>query len=81
MFIAHSGSEVVVIVGSVEITMLKVLVPFPAEFVALTVKMNVPAAVGVPETTPVVSFKLKPAGSVRLDIDQVMGTVPVAVSF
>jgi len=61
-------------------TMLRVFVPFPAEFVALTVKLNVPIVVGVPEMTPVVSFKLRPAGNVRLEIDQVIGVEPVAVS-
>jgi hypothetical protein len=60
--------------------MLRALVPFPAAFVALTVKLNVPAAVGVPEITPVVGFKLKPAGRLRADIDQVIGAVPVAAS-
>ena len=69
-----------VIVGGAAMTMLKALVPFPAEFVALTVKLNVPIVVGVPDITPVVSFKLKPAGSTRLDMDQVIGVVPVAVS-
>jgi hypothetical protein len=60
--------------------MLSAFVPFPAEFVALTEKLNEPAVVGVPDITPVVSFKLKPAGSVRLDIDQVIGVVPDAAS-
>ena len=68
------------IVGGAVITMFKAFVPFPAEFVALTVKLNVPAVVGVPEINPVVSFKLRPAGSVRLEIDQVIGVVPVAAS-
>jgi hypothetical protein len=72
--------EAVVIVGTAVITMLRAFVPFPAVFVALTVKLNVPAVVGVPDITPVVSFKLKPAGSVRLDIDQFIGVDPVAVS-
>ena len=42
--------------------------------------MNLPAVVGVPEITPVASFKLNPSGRTRLDIDQVIGVVPVAVS-
>jgi len=59
-------------------TMLRDFVLFPAEFVALTEKLNVPIVVGVPVISPVVSFKIKPAGSVRLEIDQVMGVEPVA---
>ena len=59
---------------------LRAFVPFPAAFVALTEKLNVPAVVGVPVINPVVSFKLRPAGSMRLDIDQVIGVVPVAAS-
>ena len=69
-----------VIVGTAVTTMLRAFVPLPVTFVALTVKLNVPIAVGVPEITPVVSFKLRPAGSVRLDMDQVIGVVPVAAS-
>ena len=52
----------------------------PAEFVGLTVKLNVPANVGVPVIAPVVPFKLKPVGNVPLDIDQFIGVVPVALS-
>jgi len=59
-------------------TILSALVTFPAEFVALTVKLYVFAVVGVPEITPVVAFKVRPAGSVRLEIDHVIGTDPVA---
>jgi len=69
-----------VIVGTAVTTMLRVLVPLPVAFVALTVKLNVPIAVGVPVMAPVVSFKLSPVGSVRLEIDQVIGFVPFAVS-
>ena len=61
-------------------TILRAFVLFPAVFVALTEKLNVPAAVGVPEINPVVSFKTRPVGNVRLDIDQVIGVVPVAAS-
>ena len=66
------------IVGTAVTTMLRALVPLPVAFVALTVKLNVPIAVGVPVIAPVASFKLRPAGSVRLEIDQVIGVVPVA---
>ena len=68
------------IVGTAEMIILKALVAFPAEFVALTVKLNVPSAVGVPEITPVVAFKLRPAGNVRAEISQAIGAVPVAAS-
>jgi len=61
-------------------TMLRALVLFPAEFVALIKKLNVPVTDGVPEITPVATFKLKSFGSLPLDIDQVIGVVPVAVS-
>jgi hypothetical protein len=45
-----------------------------------TAKLEVPAAVGVPSRTPVAD-RLRPAGSVPEDTDQVYGTVPpVAVS-
>jgi hypothetical protein len=60
--------------------MLRDLVPFPAEFVALAVKVNVPIVVGVPEIIPLDVFKLKPVGSLPLETDQVIGVVPVASS-
>ena len=53
---------------------------FPAEFVALTVKLKVPIAVGVPVIAPVDTFILKPVGSLPLVIDQVIGVVPVTLS-
>ena len=52
----------------------------PAAFAALTVKLNVPVAVGVPVIAPVDAFKLRPVGSEPPDIDQVIGVEPVAVS-
>ena len=69
-----------VIVGTAVITMLRVFVLFPAAFVALTEKLNVPIAVGVPVITPMVPFKLRPAGSTPLAINHVIGVVPVAAS-
>ena len=74
------GSVGTVIAGTAVITMLNDFVLFPTAFSALTEKVNVPVAVGVPEITPVVSFKLRPVGSVRLVIDKVIGVDPVAVS-
>jgi hypothetical protein len=41
-------------------TILSALVTFPAAFVALIVKLDVPIAVGVPVIAPVVAFKFKP---------------------
>ena len=61
-------------------TILRLLVVFPAELVALTVKLDVPIAVGAPDINPVSASKLKPAGRVPLEIDQVIGAVPVAFS-
>jgi hypothetical protein len=59
--------------------MLSDLVTLPALFVALTVKLDVPAAVGVPVIDPDVPFKLKPAGRLPLAIAHVIGAVPVAM--
>jgi len=79
--------ESVVTAGIRVITILKSFVVFPTEFVALTVKfiavdveLNTTASTGVPEITPVVSFKLKPVGSALFTNDHVIGVVPVAVS-
>ena len=77
-----SGKEVVVIDGDVGaglMTMLSALVAFPAAFVALTVKSDVAAVVGVPVITPVAVFKLSPPGRLPLAIAQVIGAVPVAL--
>ena len=71
----------VVIAGACAVavtTILKAPVPVPAAFVALTVKLNVPAVVGVPEITPAL-LKFKPLGRLPLSIDQV-GAVPVALN-
>ena len=73
----------VVIVGataSVSMVMLNCFESDDTEFVALTVKLNVSADVGVPEIAPVVLFKLNPVGRLPLAIDHVIGVVPVAVS-
>ena len=61
-------------------TMLNALVVEPPALSALTVKLNVPATVGVPDITPVVPFKLKPVGRPPPFIDQDIGVVPVAAS-
>ena len=68
------------IVGADVISILRSFVPNPAEFVALTVKLNVPIADGVPVIAPVDTFMLKPVGSLPLVMDQVIGVVPVTLS-
>ena len=40
-------------------------------FVAPTLKVDVPAVVGVPVIAPVEEFRVRPAGSAPLTIDQV----------
>src|SRR5262249_8626573 len=56
--------------------MLSALVPLCAPAVTWTVKLEVPAVVGVPEITPVAAVRVSPAGNVPLAIDQVYGGVP-----
>ena len=46
------------------------------ESVARTVKLDVPALVGVPEMTPVVPFSDSPPGNVPLTIVQLIGAFP-----
>ena len=46
---------------------------------ACTTKLKVPVAVGVPERTPVLVFRVRPAGSVPLMVLHVNGAVPLAV--
>jgi hypothetical protein len=70
----------VVITGSAVTTILSCFVVFPVTFVALIVKLNVPAVVGVPVINPVPAFKLKPAGKVPLATAQVIGDEPLAAS-
>ena len=69
-----------VIVGISVMTMLRFIVALPVALAALTVELYVPLTVGMPVIVPVVSFRLKPVGSVPLDTDHVIGTVPVAMS-
>jgi hypothetical protein len=47
---------------------------------ALTVNVDVPVVVGVPEITPVVGARLKPVGNAPLSTLHVMGASPVAVT-
>jgi hypothetical protein len=56
----------VLMVGFVPMLITSVAVPVlqaPAPLVALIVTLDVPAAVGVPEITPVLVFTVRPAGS------------------
>jgi len=74
------GKDGVVIIGISEIMMLRFTVAFPTEFVALTVKLNVPVTVGIPVIAPVDAFRLRPVGIVPPLTAQVIGVVPVAAS-
>ena len=58
-------------------TIVNCFVSLPATFAALTVKLDAPAAVGVPQINPFVS-NVKPAGRLPLVIDQVIGVDPFA---
>jgi hypothetical protein len=49
--------------GGLLIVKVNVALPVPPELVALMVTLYVPAAVGVPEITPVVVFTVNPPGS------------------
>jgi hypothetical protein len=73
------GSSVVVIFGGAVIVIDNTFVALPAALVALTVKLEVPCAVGVPDITPAVD-RLSPVGSVPLCNDHVIGVEPVADS-
>jgi hypothetical protein len=84
------GNDVVVMVGAVPvpppppppvdaIVIESGFVPFPAALAALTVKVNVPAAVGVPDITPAPE-SVKPPGNEPLSLLHVMGASPVASS-
>jgi hypothetical protein len=42
----------------------------------VTLKVHIPAVVGVPEIAPFVEFRVSPAGIAPELIDQVYGTVP-----
>ena len=68
-----------VIVGISVMTMLRFLMALPAELVAQTEKLDVPAVVGVPVIVPLAVFKFSPVGRLPLNIAHVIGVVPVAV--
>ncbi len=55
------------------------LADWPSESVTTRSKVEVPSEVGVPETSPVVVSRVRPAGRVPLATDQVSGPVPPEV--
>ena len=67
-------------VAAALITILRAFVALPAVFVALTVMLYVPDLVGVPEIVPVLEVNLTSDGKLPLEIDQVIGVVPFALS-
>jgi hypothetical protein len=82
-FCAPLGSELVVMVTGVTAAATVILNDCAAvcgvgavESITLTVKLNVPAVVGVPEITPVDAAKLNPAGSIPALTLQLYGVVP-----
>ena len=71
------GSVVVVMLGSGAIVMLKACVPlWELASVTCTVKLLVPEAVGVPEITPVLLFRVKPFGNEPAVTVKVLAPVP-----
>ena len=76
------GNVVVVMVGATGAAVIaidKFLVSLPALLVALTVKLNVPAVLGVPDITPA-DESVKLLGKLPFSNDHVISVVPVAVS-
>jgi len=55
--------------------------PVPDPFVPVTLTLNVPAAVGVPEITPVVVFKVNPVGNVPLAIAKLVGELVAIIVY
>ena len=53
--------------------------PVPVALVAATVTLLVPVAVGVPEITPVLAFKDKPAGKVPALILKLVGLLVAVI--
>ena len=76
LVITGKGQEV-----GLAILITKVSVSFPQPLVAMILTLNAPAAVGVPEITPVEVEKLRPAGKVpeRLKFVVVVAEEVVAV--
>ena len=76
----HIAKEAMLLkVGEGSMTIDNDFVLLPAELAALTVKVDVPSDVGVPEITPS-GKSAKPSGNDPLSCVHVMGVSPVAVS-
>ena len=72
-----AGNELVVMVNAAAIVTDSALAAVaPTASVTRTVKLNVPAVVGVPLMTPPLVMGLSPPGSVPADNDQVGVPVP-----
>ena len=69
----------VVITGGAVTIIVNDFVSLPTLLVAFTVKLNVPAVLGVPDITPAVE-SVKLLGKLPFSNDHVIGVVPVAVS-
>ena len=61
------------------IVMFNAFVSLPTLFIAWTVKLNVPVAVGVPDIVPV-PYSVNPVGKLPLCNDHDIGAVPVVSS-
>jgi hypothetical protein len=73
---AANGEVVVMVIGvpaaatTMESAWVAVFAVGEAESVTMAVKFAVPAVVGVPDMTPVAGVRVRPAGSVPTDTDQ-----------
>ena len=75
--VAVAGSTLTEVIGEATV-MERAFVSLPLVLVALIVKSDLPATVGVPVISPVLSFMLSPSGKLPLATLQVIGVVPVA---
>jgi hypothetical protein len=69
------GEVVVIAIAPLIVIVSAWVAPAPAESVTLTVKVDTPAATGVPLNTPP-ALKVSPAGSEPVETNQVSGAVP-----
>ena len=78
-----AGGDVLVMVGAMVAAVMVMVLLWVAfgnvPLAACTVKLNEPAAVGVPFRTPVEMLSVRPVGSVPVAMLQVIGVVPLAV--
>jgi hypothetical protein len=66
----------------IENSFVSVVAVAPSPLLAVTVKLNVPASVGVPVIAPVVGFNSKPGGKLFGGTENVVGVgCPFAVIF